>query len=176
LWILLAHLLQHKKLKIIMKKIVGFAIILTSILSCTSTQPLPVADPGSINKAIDSARWQFVPTQAMPLVGRTRVVTSDFIFQYTSKKIMSYLPYFGKANVGANILSGKGPLDFTSTDFIAETLRPKDGEWHVSIKPKDYSEVQQLSFNLYSNGSATLDVIMTNRSAIRFTGLVQAMK
>ena len=89
---------------------------------------------------------------------------------------MSYLPYFGKANVGADIMSGKGPLDFTSVDFIAETLRPKEGEWHVSIKPKDYSEVQQLSFNLYSNGSATLDVIMTNRSAIRFTGRVQAMK
>jgi len=159
-----------------MKKIMGIVFILATILSCSSTQPLPAADPVSISKAIDSARWQFVPTQAMPLVGRTRVVTSDFVFQYSSKKIMSYLPYFGKANVGADIMSGKGPLDFTSVDFIAETLRPKEGEWHVSIKPKDYSEVQQLSFNLYSNGSATLDVIMTNRSAIRFTGRVQAMK
>jgi len=159
-----------------MKMIMGFVFILATILSCSSTQPLPAADPVSISNAIDSARWQFVPTQAMPLVGRTRVVTSDFVFQYSSKKIMSYLPYFGKANVGANIMSGKGPLVFTSVDFIAETLRPKEGEWHVSIKPKDYSEVQQLSFNLYSNGIATLDVIMTNRSAIRFTGRVQAMK
>ena len=159
-----------------MKKLMGILVILVSILSCSSTQPLPITDPVSISNAIDSARWQFVPTQAMPLVGRTRVVTSDFVFQYSSKKIMSYLPYFGKANVGANILSGKGPLDFTSVDFIAETIRPKEGEWHVSIKPKDYSEVQQLSFNLYSNGIATLDVIMTNRSAIRFTGRVQAMK
>lgn len=159
-----------------MKKIMGFVIILASLLSCSSTRPLPAADPVSISKAIDSARWQFVPIQAMPLTGRTRVVTSDFIFQYATKKIICYLPYYGKANVGANILSGKGPLDFTSTDFIAETLRPKEGEWHVSIKPKDYSEVQQLSFNLYSNGSATLDVILTNRSAIRFTGLVQAGK
>ena len=159
-----------------MKKILGFVILLATIFSCSSTQSLPAADPVSIHKAVDSARWQFVPTQAMPLVGRTRVVTNDFILKYTAEKITCYLPYFGKANAGANILSGKGPLDFTSTDFIAETLRPKDGEWHVSIKPKDYSEVQQLSFNLYSNGSATVDLIMTNRSAIRFTGMVQAMK
>lgn len=159
-----------------MKKIISITAILIILLSCSSTRPLPAADPVSITHAVDSARWQFVPTQAMPLVGRTRVVTNDFLFQYSSKKITCYLPYFGKANVGANILSGKGPLDFTSVDFTAETLHPKEGQWHISITPKDYNEVQQMSFNLYSNGSATLDVIMTNRSAIRFTGRVMAGK
>lgn len=155
-----------------MKKIIGAMAIFCILYSCSPGKPLIVADPVSITNAIDSARWQFVPVQAFPLVGRTRILTSDFLFQYNAQKIVCNLPYFGRANPGANVMTGRGPLDFTSVDFAAETLRPKEGEWNITIKPKDYSEVQQMSFNFYNNGNATLDVIMTNRSAIRFTGNV----
>ncbi|MBK8142047.1 MAG: DUF4251 domain-containing protein [Chitinophagaceae bacterium] len=59
-------------------------------------------------------------------------------------------------------------MDFTTTDYSFEKKQDKKGAWVITIKPKDYSEVQ-ISFSLCrGNGSAELNVQLTNRSPVSF--------
>jgi hypothetical protein len=68
-------------------------------------------------------------------------------------------------------LNTRGPLDFTSTDLdIAK--EKKNNSWIVTIKPKDHNPVQSMYFTLYENGTAQLNVTLSNRSPISYTGVI----
>ncbi|MBL0307936.1 MAG: DUF4251 domain-containing protein [Chitinophagaceae bacterium] len=73
-------------------------------------------------------------------------------------------------------MSGRSPLDFTTTDFSFEKEQDKKGAWVITIKPKDYSEVQIFIFTLQGNGSAELNVQLTNRSPVSFRGIIDPVK
>ena len=164
-----------------MKMIAGRmpGILTLLLISCAvftacgpSSKITTAAATGEIAAAIDSSNWVFIPNQVTPQYGRSRSVTSDFIITYNRNKINVYLPYYGRARAGADVLSGKAPLDFISQNFTIDTQHPKPGEWNIMISPKDHSEVQSMNFTLFDNGSAGLDVIMNNRSGIHFDGNV----
>jgi Domain of unknown function (DUF4251) len=129
-----------------------------------------------IIKAVDSSQWSFTPNQVIPQYGRARQLTSGYTVEYRNNKLTVYLPYYGRAYGGADVLSGRGPLDFKSLDFTANRQQPKDGEWKITFIPKDQREVQSMNFVLYSNGSAHLDITMTNRSAVSYQGSIAPAK
>lgn len=160
-----------------MKKLVLFFAVLLPLAmtfsSCSPTASLPTAaTPENITAAIDSGAWHFLPQQAMPATGRSRPVTNEFIVKFSKEKLIVYLPYFGRATGGINIYTGKSPLDFSSTNFETDIQHPKEDEWNITLKPKDYNEVQQMNFNLFGNGTAMLNIILTNRSSIRYNGVI----
>lgn len=164
-----------------MKKLAGlFAFIVISIVFLNSCGPsgkiTAAAAAEEITAAIDSSNWVFIPNLVSPQYGRSRSVTSDFIVTYNRNKLIVYLPYYGRARVGADVLSGRSPLDFTSQNFTIDTQHPSAGEWNILVTPKDYAEVQSLHFTLFSNGIAGLDIVMNNRSSIRFDGNVATGK
>ncbi|HVU98283.1 MAG TPA: DUF4251 domain-containing protein [Puia sp.] len=131
------------------------------------------AQPKSIKEAVESQHYVFKAQTALPLSGRSRNLTSDYDLRVSPGSVVSYLPYFGRA-YQATIGETKSPLDFTSKDFeYTSTPGKKDG-WTVTIKPKDYREVQSMTLNISSEGYATLQVISTNRQAISFNGVVSA--
>jgi hypothetical protein len=68
----------------------------------------------------------------------------------------------------------KNAMDFTTKDFDYSTTPQKKGGWIVTIKPKDYKEVQQMTLNISSDGYASLQVISTNRQAISYNGVIVA--
>lgn len=149
-------------------------IIAAIICSCNSTSILTApATPEAINAAIDSGKWVFVPRQIRPQYGRARQTNAgNYRVTHTNSKLTVYLPYYGRAYGGADVLRGRGPLDFSSVNFSSDKREVKEGEWRIVIVPKAYNEVRSMNFILYNNGSASLDIIMTNRTAISFDGVV----
>lgn len=148
--------------------------------SCSTVkQPTEVtgASEAETEQAIKADRWIFIASQAMPQRGRAQMLTSRYTVLCNSDTIISSLPYFGRAYT-AIIGETTSPLDFRSTDF---SLNKADNgkrkvKWTVTIKPNDYREVQSYTFTLYLNGSAQLNVQLTNRSPISFNGTVMPTK
>lgn len=120
---------------------------------------------------VEGRNFVFKAQTALPLSGRTRNLTSDYDLKVTKDKVVSYLPYFGRA-YQAPIDPGKAPLDFTTREFSYTSVPGKKGGWTVTIKPKDYADVQQLVLNISSDGYASLQVLSTNRQAISFNGVI----
>jgi hypothetical protein len=116
----------------------------------------------------------FTAKTALPMTGKTRILTSPYDLQISKDSIISYLPYFGRA-YSAPIDPSKGGIKFTSTQFEYKEENKKDG-WDVFIKPRDVTEVQQLLLHISSEGYATLQVISTQRQPISFYGEINERK
>ena len=153
-------------------------VVFISILlsNCSSSkQTASDASNAAIAEAINKNEWVFTANYVIPQSGRSRATNSLYTVTYSDNKFLVSLPYFGKAYT-ASIGSSQSPLDFKSSDFEINKEMKKQGEWAITVKPKDYSEVQTLNFTLYENGSADLGVTLTNRSPISFRGTVSPKK
>ncbi len=155
-----------------------FTVIVLFLMACGGSKNAAgnAASEVAITNSLDSNQWQFIPYQVNPQTGRSRQVNGNYSVVRRDNKLTVYLPYFGTAIGGANIFSNKSPLDFISVDFIADQQKPSATEWRITVKPKDSREVQTMNFTLFSNGSASLSVTMTNRSGISFTGRIEPAK
>jgi len=164
-----------------MKKImqqcgVVLLVLMIAASACNSTSRATGVDTAkNISRANDSG-WIFTAIEVIPQYGVSRHADFSNTVNYSSNKLVVYLPYFGRAYSGANVLSRTGPLDFTSNNFTIIKRQGKKGHVSITIKPKDYNEVQSMNFTFYNNGSANLSVTMTNRTAISFTGTVSGLK
>ena len=105
--------------------------------------------------------------------GRTRQLTPDYDLRVSKTEITSYLPYFGRAYTPP-IDPSRGGIQFTSKDFDYTATPRKKGGWDVTIKPKDYQDVQQMSLNISASGYATLQVTSSSRQPISFNGYIKA--
>lgn len=128
----------------------------------------------AIIQAINNNRWTFTANSASPSYGRTRNLTGGFFITLQNDTLISALPYYGRLNSAAGALEGN-PLDFKSTSFTLTKDDKKGDGWTVTISRPD-KEVQSMIFTLYDNGSAHLNVIMTNRTGISFSGRVAPAK
>ena len=128
-----------------------------------------------IKNMVEGQRYLFVAQSAMPMSGRIRQLTPDYDFKVTKDTVVSYLPYFGQAYV-APMDPTQGGIQFTSTSFDYTATPRKKGGWNISIKPKDYGDVQQIMLSISESGYATLQVNNTNRQAISFNGYITAIK
>lgn len=146
---------------------------------CTSTKQAEAvvgASAEQVAQAIQDNRWIFRTNRVMPQSGRTRNVTGLYEVRSSTDTVVVFLPYFGRAYSGAATMNTQSPLDFRTTDFSVDKKEEKDGRWEVVIKPKDNKEVQSMNFSLFTNGSAQLNVVLTNRSPISFSGTVMPRK
>lgn len=128
----------------------------------------------SVKTLIDSQNYVFLVQIAQPLRGPTRhMTTDDYTLQITKDKVVSDLPYFGRAYT-APMDPTQSVLQFTSGKF-SYTLTPgkKDG-WIVLIKPMDHREIQQMQLTISSDGYSSLQVMSVNRDPISFYGIVTA--
>jgi hypothetical protein len=125
-----------------------------------------------LQRAVDSQHYVFIAQSALPQVGGVKQLTTEYSVKISKTTCVSYLPYFGRA-YQAGYGDNKSPLDFISKEFEYEiTPRKNDKGWEVTIKPKDYKEVQSMSLIFSKDGYATLQVISLNRQPISFTGFV----
>lgn len=132
------------------------------------------ATQDEIVQAIKNDRWDFSADYAQPSYGRSRNIMGSYFVQCRKDSLLVALPYYGKLNSSAGA-TNNNPLDFKSTNSKIEKQEKKKGKWIVTIKP-EYSEVQSMSFTFFDNGSAQVNFIMTNRSAISFSGKVAPPK
>ena len=146
-------------------------------MSCNPTKQAAMATATStaVTNALDNNKWKFIATQVMPQYGESRQANGNYDIRFTKDTMVVYLPYFGKADGGANLMSGKGPLDFTSTNFTFSKKQNKKGLWVISITPNDTREVSALNFTISNTGYANLSVTMSNRTGISFNGTAEPL-
>lgn len=157
------------------------AVIIASFItmmvfsSCSTAQQTAGKEPVSVS--IDSSRWMFTVNMVQPQQGMTQQPNGTYDVQFKPGNLYVYLPYFGRAFNAAEVYgTSKSALDFTSRDFTVEKEQQGEGKWRIVVKPKDQPQVQSMTFTVFSNGSGSLDIIMTNRTPISYTGRVGMSK
>ena len=153
----------------------GMPLILI-VAGCSPVKQAAVtASNEEIEQAIAADNWIFIADRALPQRGRSRNLTGQYEVRCSKDTIIVYLPYFGRAYSGP-VLETRSPLDFKSTDFTVSKAQNDKGRWNITIRPKDYREVQSFDFMLFNNGSAQLNIQLTSRSSISFNGNVKPGK
>lgn len=127
-----------------------------------------------IGNWINNRHFIFKANTALPSIGPSRYITNEYDVQLSPDSLISHLPYFGRA-YRAPADPSKGGIQFTSTRFEYIVEIEQEG-WSVLIKPVDYSEVQQMFFNISASGMATLHVTSTFRQPIVFNGSIEPRK
>jgi len=129
----------------------------------------------AIREMVTNQQYTFKAQTASPLAGRLRQLTTDYDLKVSKEQIVAYLPYFGRA-YSAPLDPSKGGIQFTSKDFDYKLTERKKGGWNVSIKTKDLAEAQQMELTIFSDGTASLQAISTNRQSISFSGYITTDK
>jgi hypothetical protein len=123
-----------------------------------------------IKQIVESQNYIFKAETVIPQSGSSRVLTPEYDLTVSCNKVISYLPYFGRAYTP--VLPGEGGIKFTSTDF--EYKKTKDGDkWEITIQPNDVNYVRQMHLTVFDNGKASLNVINTNRQGIAYHGYIK---
>ena len=161
---------------IIITALLSMVIIIT-VASCGSAKnTVTNTDSVALTQAVDSGSWVFTVSTVIPQGGRTRQPNGFYTVSYSTQNLNVYLPYFGRAYSGADVFGADNPLNFVSKDFSIEKEILNDDKWRIVFKPADQRQVQSMGFEIFKNGSASLDVIMTNRSPISYRGNVTVKK
>lgn len=160
-------------------KVTGGSLVLVACMiffsSCGSSKTITdSAAARELSKSIDSSNWTFTVHQVRPQQGSSTLPNGNYSVIYKPGNLNVYLPYLGRAFGGADLLQGQNPLNFISKNFEVDKQELKQGKWRIIFKPADQTQVQRLTFTLFSSGSGSLNIIMTNRSPISYTGSLNA--
>ena len=123
-------------------------------------------------KKLETKNFVFVAQTAMPQRGTSRHLTSNYDLRVSNDSLTCNLPYFGRA-YSAPMDASSGGINFVSTSFDYTVKPKKKNSWDVVMKPKDKKDVQQLLLNVFSSGSAYLQVTSNNRQPMSFNGNVK---
>jgi hypothetical protein len=149
-------------------KLSSFLILLTILgSSAVMAQDL---EPATVKNIIQSKNFIFKAEYVNPQSGSTRPLTSEYDVSVKSDKVVSYLPFFGRAYT-APVNPAEGGIKFTSLKFDY-TIKQKNKKWDVRIRPRDVSDVQDMYLTVFDNGKASLRVISTNRQSISYDGYI----
>lgn len=144
-----------------------------SAISCGSSGQTSASQKASIINAIDSGNWIFTVTNISPQGGRSRQPNGLYTVSYSSQTLNVNLPYFGRAYSGADIIGGQSPLNFISKEIKMEQRKLKNDNWEIVFTIEDQRQVQSMSFEVFDNGSASLNIILSNRSPISYSGTLR---
>ena len=152
------------------------AILISFLLSqCSSSKKVTQLNSDEVANMVNSSRFEFVAERVNPLRGTSRILTSYYDVIVKKDSLKCFLPFFGRA-YQAPIDLTNGGIQFTSTKFTYNVDGKKNNSWVITIKPSDNNDVQQLYFNIFGNGSSSLNVVSTNRDAISFSGHIERRK
>lgn len=127
-----------------------------------------------VKNLVDSQNYVFQAQSVQSMRGPLRQITTDlYTLKVTRQKIVSDLPYFGRAYIAPSDPT-KSPLRFTLKSFDYTVTPGKKQGWTVMIRPKDNKDIQEMQLDISSAGYATLEVISANRDAITFSGIISA--
>jgi hypothetical protein len=143
-----------------------------------------------VKKLLDNKRFIFQAQYANPLGGAVATLNGRLInlspngssliylnynydFKIRPDSIIANLPYYGTTqfDAGYNPASGNG-VEFTSTKFGYESKTGKKGNTTITITPQDAKYNRKFILEVFSNGNATLQAIITNRNAISYSGYI----
>lgn len=149
-------------------------ILLSGVLTaCSTASGSQATANNNVIPLLQERRFVFIPHSVLPTGGRNRQLTSDFSLLVSGDTIQSYLPYFGRAFT-APISPGQGGMNFTITNYEYNMVSGKNGRQEITIKPREGTDVRQMTLQVYPDGNASLQALSNNRQAISYNGHVEA--
>jgi hypothetical protein len=130
------------------------------------------AKAASTKNLIDNEQYIFYAESVSPVSGRQRILSPGYTVHISKDSVTCDLPYFGRTYT-ANINTTDGGIKFTSTSFDYNVEVRKKGGWNITIKTKDVTDTQNLSFTIYENGKTSLQARSNNRQSISFNGYIK---
>ncbi len=118
--------------------------------------------------------FRFTPQTVQPQRGAAFPVNS-FSFDLYGDSLVSYLPYFGEAQM-PQINPSRGPLDFTTGNFSYSSKPGKKGNSRITIVMNDpLLDAQEFFLTVSSGGFTNMRVRFSGRQAISFNGEITAL-
>lgn len=144
-------------------------------VSCSSAQKVTIT-PEQVNTSVKGDQWRFNAERAEPQTGGSRILNTQYWVELKDNNAVFELPYFGRAQGSIGMPGSTGPLEFSTKDFSLSKSQNDKGAWTVLLKPKDNTDVLSASFTIFENGRASLNVILSNRSPISYSGYIEPVK
>jgi hypothetical protein len=160
---------------------VAIAVGLNTVNAQSTKADKKAAKAAAVAKMVKDTSFVFEATTANPQRGGQKQLSSPYDLKVTRSDVTAFLPYYGVSHMAPNPGSSDGGIKFTSKSFSYAPTQSKKGNWNVMIKPKDknmtdWRNVDQLTFNISSDGYASLHVLSSNRDAISFNGSITEVK
>lgn len=124
-----------------------------------------------IKKLLESQNFVFKAEEANPARGGSKQLSAGYDLTITKSSIIAYLPFYGRAQT-APIDGADAGIKFSSYNYDYKT-EPGKKSWDITINPTDVANVKRLYLRIFTNGTATLDVMNTTRDNISFSGYIQ---
>lgn len=152
------------------------AVFLLSLLlsACSSSKNVTTLNSEEINNMVNSSQFIFVADRLSPMRGGTRYLSSYYYLDVNKDTLTSFLPFLGRI-YHPLIDPSRGSFRFTSENFTYDVTSKNKNGWNIVIKPRDYSNVKQLDFQVFDNGAANLSIISTDRDNISFSGRIEKL-
>jgi hypothetical protein len=154
-----------------------FAIIsLIGFIACGAqkTAAEKEAQAAAIRNAMETFEFRFDATRALPTGFRTVNLSPVFDVRVSPDTVQVNLPFFGRA-FRAPMNPSESPYRFTSTNFDYNvTSGRRAGNWLVQITFKDVHRQVIFNFDIWENGSASLNIRDIDRQSISFQGNIEA--
>lgn len=127
-----------------------------------------------IKALIDAQNFVFEAQKTTPQSGRLiQLDYNTYFLKFNTDNTTCDLPFFGRAyNVGYN---GDGGIKFEGKP---ENIKVENKKNSTTLKAtvRGKSDVYDLMFSIFYNGSATLSVNSNNRAPITYDGIIYAPK
>ena len=122
----------------------------------------------AVRQLIVSENYKIDVNTAMPMRGRNITLSSPYSLEIRNDSVFSYLPYYGRAYSvpygGGSGLIFNAPLKEYTMDL------DKKGNAVIKFSARSPEDFFEFSSKVFSNGTASIDVIMQNRQSISYRG------
>ena len=122
----------------------------------------------AVRQLIVSENYKIDVNTAMPMRGRNITLSSPYSLEIRNDSVFSYLPYYGRAYSvpygGGSGLIFNAPLKEYTMDL------DKKGNAVIKFSARSPEDFFEFSAKVFSNGTASIDVIMQNRQSISYRG------
>ena len=119
---------------------------------------------------IESKTWEFDANHMLPSEGNSKnIATDNYSVVFENNKVYSSLPFYGRA-YSISYGSAESPMRFESNTENYNVKEGKNESYIVKFSAKNKSDKIDFSFYVGATGSATLNVISTNRAHITYYG------
>ncbi len=126
----------------------------------------------AVNNAVEVRSYYILANQASTQRGKNINLTSTYFISVKHDTLACDLPYFGQSYAGTGY-GGGGGVNFKSVKYSYDEKPGKKGGWEITIKPEDSKDVQVIQFYIGPEGFTTINMSFTNRSAMRYSGVIE---
>ena len=121
-----------------------------------------------MKEMIENGRFTIEVDRALPMGGRTVHLTTPYSLEMRGDSAISYLPYFGRAY--SLPYGGGDGMRFEESITDYQCSFNKKGTAQIQFRTRSDDDTFAFSVQVFSNGSATINVTPVNKQNITFYG------